>query len=316
MIKQMPELPDVQVYIEQLVPRLVGQPLTAITIAKPFVLRSVDPPISDAVGRRFTDVRRSGKRIVLGLEGERFLVIHLMIAGRLRWRDAVAAERGAGPGPARGRVRKPPAIAPRLTLATFTVPPGTLYFTEAGTTRRASLHYVHGEAALAAFDRGGLEVLGADRAAFAARLASENHTLKRTLTDPRLFSGIGNAYSDEILHRARLSPMALSAKMSDADIRRLYDATQDVLTEWTDRLRAAAGNEFPEKVTAFHDEMAVHGRYGEPCPDCGAPVQRIRYASNETNYCARCQTGGRRLADRAMSRLLKEDWPRSIDDVE
>jgi formamidopyrimidine-DNA glycosylase len=213
-------------------------------------------------------------------------------------------------------VRKPPAIAPRLTLATFAVPRGTLYFTEAGTTRRASLHYVQGEAALAAFDRGGLEVLGADRSAFAARLASERHTLKRTLTDPRLFSGIGNAYSDEILHRARLSPMALSTKMSDAGIGRLYDATQDVLTEWTSRLRAATAGEFPENVTAFHDEMAVHGRYGQPCPDCGAPVQRIRYASNETNYCARCQTGGRRLADRAMSRLLKEDWPRSIDDVE
>jgi formamidopyrimidine-DNA glycosylase len=320
MIKQMPELPDIQVYIEQLAPRLVGQPLTAVTIAKPFVLRSVEPPIADAVGRRFTEVRRSGKRIVLGLEGDRFLVIHLMIAGRLRWRDAagvsVPAEGAAGAGKGRGRVRKPPAIAPRLTLATFTVPPGTLYFTEAGTTRRASLHYVQGEAALAAFDRGGLEVLGADRTAFAARLASENHTLKRTLTDPRLFSGIGNAYSDEILHRARLSPMALSTKMSDADVGRLYDATQDVLTEWTNRLRAAAGDAFPEKVTAFHDEMAVHGRYGQPCPDCGAPVQRIRYASNETNYCARCQTGGRRLADRAMSRLLKEDWPRSIDDVE
>jgi formamidopyrimidine-DNA glycosylase len=316
MIKQMPELPDIQVYMEQLVPRLVGQPLTALTIAKPFVLRSVDPPISDAIGRRFTEVRRSGKRIVLVLDGDRFLVIHLMIAGRLRWRDAVIAEDSAGAAKARGRVRKPPAIAPRLILATFVVPRGTLYFTEAGTTRRASLHYVQGEAALAAFDRGGLEVLGADRSAFAARLASENHTLKRTLTDPRLFSGIGNAYSDEILHRARLSPMALSTKMSDADIARLYAATQDVLTEWTGRLRAATAREFPEKVTAFHDEMAVHGRYGQPCPDCGAPVQRIRYASNETNYCARCQTGGRRLADRAMSRLLKEDWPRSIDDVE
>jgi formamidopyrimidine-DNA glycosylase len=316
MIKQMPELPDIQVYMEQLVPRLVGQPLTALTIAKPFVLRSVDPPISDAIGRRFTGVRRSGKRIVLVLDGDRFLVIHLMIAGRLRWRDAVAAEASSGAGKARGRVRKPPAISARLILATFTVPPGTLYFTEAGTTRRASLHYVQGEAALAAFDRGGLEVLGADRPAFAARLASENHTLKRTLTDPRLFSGIGNAYSDEILHRAKLSPMALSRKMSDADIGRLYDATQDVLTEWTVRLRAATAGEFPEKVTAFHDEMAVHGRYGQPCPDCGAPVQRIRYASNETNYCARCQTGGRRLADRAMSRLLKEDWPRSIDDIE
>jgi formamidopyrimidine-DNA glycosylase len=315
MIKQMPELPDIQVYVEQLAERLVGQPLTAVTIAKPFVLRSVDPPIADAVGRRFTGIRRSGKRIVLVLDTDRFLVIHLMIAGRLRWRAAVAAGSDAG-APPRAKGRKPPAISPRLILATFTVPPGTLYFTEAGTTRRASLHYVHGESALAAFDRGGLEVLGAGRSAFAARLASENHTLKRSLTDPRLFSGIGNAYSDEILHRARLSPMALSAKLSSADVGRLYDATQDVLTEWTGRLRAAAQGAFPETVTAFHEEMAVHGRFGLPCPDCGAPVQRIRYASNETNYCARCQTDGRRLADRAMSRLLREDWPRSIDDVE
>jgi formamidopyrimidine-DNA glycosylase len=313
MIKQMPELPDIQVYMEQLAKRLVGQPLTAVTIAKPFVLRTVDPPIADAIGRRFTGVRRSGKRIVLVLDEDRFLVIHLMIAGRLRWRDAAPAGATAA---AKGRGRKPPAISAKLTLATFTVPTGTLYFTEAGSTRRASLHYVHGDGALAAFDRGGLEVLGADRTAFAARLASENHTLKRSLTDPRLFSGIGNAYSDEILHRARLSPMALSTKLSDADTARLYDATQDVLTEWTARLREAAAGEIPEKVTAFHDEMAVHGRYLKPCPECGAPVQRIRYASNETNYCARCQTGGRRLADRAMSRLLREDWPRSIDDVE
>ena len=316
MIKQMPELPDIQVYMEQLVPRLVGQPLTALTIAKPFVLRSVDPPISDAIGRRFTEVRRSGKRIVLVLDGDHFLVIHLMIAGRLRWRDAVPADASTGARKTPGRVRKPPAIAPRLVLATFTVPPGTLYFTEAGTTRRASLHYVEGEGALAAFDRGGLEVLGADRSAFAARLASENHTLKRTLTDPRLFSGIGNAYSD----RDPASGEAVSNGALQPSVRcrhrRLYDATQDVLTEWTGRLRAATAGDFPEKVTAFHDGMAVHGRYGQPCPDCGAPVQRIRYASNETNYCARCQTGGRRLADRAMSRLLKEDWPRSIDDVE
>lgn len=313
MIKQMPELPDIQVYVEQLANRLVGQPLAAVTIAKPFVLRSVDPPIGDAIGRRFTGVRRSGKRIVLVLDEDRFLVIHLMIAGRLRWRDAAPSVATAR---AKGRGRKPPAVPVKLTLATFTVPTGILYFTEAGSTRRASLHYVHGEGALAAFDRGGLEVLGADRAEFAARLALENHTLKRSLTDPRLFSGIGNAYSDEILHRARLSPMALSRKLSDADTARLYDATQDVLTEWTVRLREAAAGEVPEKVTAFHDEMAVHGRYLKPCPECGAPVQRIRYASNETNYCARCQTGGRRLADRAMSRLLREDWPRSIDDVE
>lgn len=312
----MPELPDIQVYVERLIPRIVGQPLLALTITKPFVLRTVDPPIADAVGRRFTGVRRSGKRIVLGLDDDRFLVLHLMIAGRLRWRDAVAPGPSTPPGPSRGRPRKPPAIAARLILATFAVPTGTLYFTEAGTTRRASLHYVAGEPALAAFDRGGLEVLDADRSAFAVRLAAENHTLKRSLTDPRLFSGIGNAYSDEILHRARLSPMALSTKLDPAAVERLYVATQAVLTEWTARLRADVGEAFPETVTAFRDEMAVHGRYGQPCPDCGAPVQRIRYASNETNYCARCQTDGRRLADRAMSRLLKEDWPRSIDDVE
>jgi formamidopyrimidine-DNA glycosylase len=307
MIKQMPELPDIQVYVERLIPR----------IAKPFVLRTVDPPIADAVGRRFTGVRRSGKRIVLALDGDRFLVLHLMVAGRLRWRDPVASGALTTPSaPARGRPRKPPAIAARLILATFAVPTGTLYFTEAGTTRRASLHYVAGESALAAFDRGGLEVLDADRSAFAARLTAENHTLKRSLTDPRLFSGIGNAYSDEILHRARLSPMALSTKLDAGAVERLFVATKAVLTEWTARLRADVGGAFPETVTAFRDEMAVHGRYGQPCPDCGAPVQRIRYASNETNYCARCQTDGRRLADRAMSRLLKEDWPRSIDDVE
>jgi len=320
MIKQMPELPDIQVYVDRLVPRLIGQPLIQLAIAKPFVLRTVDPPISDAVGRRFTGVRRSGKRIVLVLDDDWFLVIHLMIAGRLRWRDTAGVPPGAAlAGPAdkpASRPRKPPAIAPRLILATFEVPTGMLYFTEAGSTRRASLHFVHGGAALAAFDRGGLEVLDADRAAFAARLAAENHTLKRSLTDPRLFSGIGNAYSDEILHRARLSPLALSTKLSDADVTRLYEATRTVLTEWTARLEADVGETFPETVTAFRDEMAVHGRYGKPCPVCGAPVQRIRYASNETNYCARCQTDGRRLADRALSRLLKQDWPRSIDDVE
>ena len=319
MIKQMPELPDIQVYVERLMARLVGQPLLDLAIAKPFVLRTVDPPIADAVGRHVTGVRRSGKRIVLVLDTDRFLVIHLMIAGRLRWRDAVVAPHvppSADAGAPRGRPRKPPAISARMILATLRVPTGTLYFTEAGTTRRASLHYIAGEIALATFDRGGLEVLDADRSAFAARLKAENHTLKRSLTDPRLFSGIGNAYSDEILLRARLSPLALSATLADADVERLYDATRAVLTEWTTRLRADVGDAFPETVTAFREEMAVHGRYGQPCPDCGAPVQRIRYASNETNYCARCQTDGRRLADRAMSRLLKEDWPRSIDDVE
>ncbi len=248
----MPELPDIQVYMEQLAKRLVGQPLTAVTIAKPFVLRSVDPPIGDAIGRRFTGVRRSGKRIVLVLD-ERSVPGHPSHdcgEASVARRGALRSQRAA----AKGRGRKPPAISAKLALATFTVPTGTLYFTEAGSTRRASLHYVHGDGALAAFDRGGLEVLGADRAEFAARLASENHTLKRSLTDPRLFSGIGNAYSDEILHRARLSPMALSRKLSDADTARLYDATQDVLTEWTARLREAAAGEIPEKVTAFHDE--------------------------------------------------------------
>jgi formamidopyrimidine-DNA glycosylase len=318
MIKQMPELPDVQVYLEQLAPRIVGQPLDRATIAKPFVLRTVEPPLPALAGRRVTGVRRIGKRIVLELEQDLFLVVHLMIAGRLRWRDAVPAGPPAERDGPRRRRRpgQPGAVPPRLVLATFDFPTGTLYFTEAGTTRRASLHIVRGEAALAEFDRGGLEVLTADAAAFAARLAAENHTLKRSLTDPRLFSGIGNAYSDEILHRARLSPLAHSARLPAADVERLYHATREVLQEWIARLRADVGAGFPETVTAFRDGMAVHGRFGQPCPVCGAPVQRIRYASNETNYCARCQTGGRRLADRALSRLLKEDWPRSIDEAE
>jgi formamidopyrimidine-DNA glycosylase len=315
----MPELPDVQLYLEQLAPRIVGQPLDRVAVAKPFVLRTVEPPLAALAGRRVIGVRRIGKRIVLELEQELFLVIHLMIAGRLRWRDAVPAGASAQPdGARRGRRRpgQPSPVAPRLVLAKFDFPTGTLYFTEAGTTRRASLHLVRGTAALADFDRGGLEVLTADLPAFAARLAAENHTLKRSLTDPRLFSGIGNAYSDEILHRARLSPLAHSAKLPAADVERLYRATREVLQEWIARLRADVGSGFPETVTAFREGMAVHGRFAQPCPVCGAPVQRIRYASNETNYCARCQTGGRRLADRALSRLLKQDWPRSIDEVE
>lgn len=294
----MPELPDVTIYVESLAARVIGQPLEKLTIKTPFVLRSVLPPISAIEGRRVAGVRRLGKRIVFDLGDQLYVVIHLMIAGRLRWRE---------PG------KKMP---PGNVLAAFQFPTGVLALTEAGSTRRASLHMVEGEAALRDMDRGGIEPLEIDLATFAEQLARENHTLKRSLTDPRIFSGIGNAYSDEILHRARLSPLALSKKLSADDVSRLYDAVQTVLREWTGRLRDQLGGEFPEKVTAFREEMAVHGRFGKPCPVCGAPVQRIRYASNETNYCARCQTGGRLLADRAMSRLLREDWPRSIDELE
>jgi len=293
----MPELPDLAVYQDAIAARVRGEPLKRVRIDNPFVLRTAVPPITDAEGKRVRDVRRMGKRLVLALDGDLFLVLHLMIAGRLRWFH--------GDG-------KPPK---RITLARFEFPAGTLAFTEAGTKRRASLHLVRGEAALAALDPGGLEVLSADRDAFAARLLKENHTLKRALTDPTLFSGIGNAYSDEILHRARLSPLALTAKLSGAEVTRLFDAARDVLTEWTERLRNELGAAFPEKVTAFRPQMAVHGRYGKPCPICGAPVQRIVYAENECNYCARCQTGGKLLADRALSRLLKSSWPRSIDEL-
>jgi formamidopyrimidine-DNA glycosylase len=292
-----PELPDVTLYLHHLARLIVGRPVEDARVLKPFVLRSVEPPLDAIRGRRVLGARRMGKRIVLELEGDLFLVLHLMIAGRLRWRP-----RGA----------KPPG---RMALAAFDFPGGTLFFTEAGTTRRASLHLARAES-LHEFERGGLEVLDADLPTYAARLLSENHTLKRALTDPRLFSGIGNAYSDEILHRARLSPLALTSKMSDAEIARLFDATRATLREWTERLIAQSGDEFPETVTAFRPEMAVHGRFGLPCPDCGTPVQRIRYATNETNYCARCQTGGRLLADRALSRLLKQDWPRSIDELD
>ncbi len=295
----MPELPDITIYIEQLAPRVVGQPLERIAVAKPFVLRTVEPPLSAAEGRRAVAVGRVGKRIAIALEDELIIVFHLMIAGRLRWRERDAK------------------LPPRNSiLATFEWPTGVLAFTEAGTTRRASLHLVRGDAALVALDRGGLEVLDAPLADFAARLTSENHTVKRALTDPRLFSGIGNSYSDEILHRARLSPVMHTHRMSAEEIERLWRATRETLAEWIARLRTEAGASFPEKVTAFREGMAVHGRSGQPCPVCGAPVQRIRYASNETNYCARCQTGGRLLADRALSRLLKQDWPRSIDEVE
>lgn len=293
----MPELPDIVVYVEHLERRIVGRALRRVRLANPFVLRTVDPPIADAAAREVAGVRRLGKRIVVALSGERFLVIHLMIAGRLRWRDAG----GKAPG--------------KIALASFEFDDGTLFLTEAGSKRRASLHYVAGEAALAALDPGGADVYTLDAAAFAERLARGNHTVKRALTDPRIFSGIGNSYSDEILHRAQLSPFVIGAKLAPADAARLHEATKAVLSEWTQRLRDDAGAAFPEKVTAFHDAMAVHGRYGKPCPVCGAPVQRIVYAENEANYCARCQTGGRILADRALSRLLHDSWPKDIDQL-
>ena len=294
----MPELPDIVVYIEHLEAGLIGQTLERARLMNPFVLRSVTPPLASAQGRKVVGVRRIGKRIVIALEGELFLVLHLMIAGRLRWLGANAKLPG------------------RITLAAFEFPSGTLVFTEAGTKRRASIHLVEGEAALAAMDPGGLDVLVAGLQEFAGRVKGENHTLKRALTDPRLFSGIGNAYSDEILHRAKLSPFAQTVSLSEEDVKRLYDATRAILAEWTERLRKEAGADFPQKVTAFREGMAVHGRFRKPCPVCGSPVQRIVYAENETNYCARCQTGGEVLADRALSRLLKASWPRSIDELE
>ena len=294
----MPELPDITLYLAALSPRILGQPLQHVSIRSPFVLRSVDPPLTSVEGKRVTGLRRLGKRVVIALEDDLFVVIHLMIAGRFRWRETGTKAGG------------------KLVLATFEFASGSLQLTEAGTKRRASVHLISGEAALDQFRRGGLEVLESDLGSFAERLTSENHTVKRALTDPRLFSGIGNAYSDEILHRARMSPLALTSRLTEEHIATLYEATRTTLMEWIDRLQLETGNAFPEKVTAFREGMAVHGRYGQPCPVCGSPVQRIRYADNETNYCARCQTGGRLLADRAMSRLLKQDWPRSIDEVE
>jgi formamidopyrimidine-DNA glycosylase len=292
----MPELPDVTVYIERSQAKLQGEVLRRLALPSPFVLRTALPPIGTLEGRRVVGVERLGKRIVLAFEDELFLVVHLMIAGRLRW---------LAPG------AKPPG---RITLATFAFDAGTLVLTEAGTTRRASLHLVQGRAALQAMDPGGLDAGSADLTGFAARLQDENHTLKRALTDPHRFSGIGNAYSDEILHRARLSPLALTQSLDAAEVQRLHEAIRSVLAEWTARLREEAGD-WPDKVTAVHPAMAVHGRYGQPCPVCGTPVQRIVYASHEANYCARCQTGGRLLADRALSRLLKASWPKHVDDA-
>ena len=296
-METVPELPDVAVYVEALAHRLVGARLERVRLASPFLLRTVAPPVESCHGRAVTGVRRLGKRIVITLDGGLFLAIHLMTAGRLKWLPAGAA------------------IPRRLGLAGFDFATGTLLLTEAGSKRRAALHVVDADG-LAVLDRGGIEPLEADLDAFRAALRRENHTLKRALTDPRLFSGIGNAYSDEILHRARLSPVALTARLSDEEAARLFEATRTTLAEWTERLRRQTGDGFPEKVTAFREGMAVHGRYREPCPACGAPVQRIVHADNETNYCARCQTGGRLLADRALSRLLKEDWPRSLEELE
>jgi formamidopyrimidine-DNA glycosylase len=294
----MPELPDITVYVEAIRARVVGQPLETVLIQTPFLLRTVDPPLDTFVGRVVRDVERLGKRIVIAFDDELFMVLHLMIAGRLHWLPA------GKKGPKKS------------DLAAFGFPRGWLTLTEAGSKRRASLALARGRGAIAQIDRGGLELFSATVDQFAARLRSENHTLKRSLTDPRLFSGIGNAYSDEILHRARMSPVKLTSRLTDDEIATLFSATLATLREWTERLRADAGAEFPEKVTAFRPEMAVHGKYRQPCPVCGSPVQRIRYADNETNYCATCQTEGKLLADRALSRLLGQDWPRSLDEME
>jgi formamidopyrimidine-DNA glycosylase len=293
-----PELPDIQVYLEAIGRRVVGLPLASVTVRSPFVLRTVEPPLASLAGARVTGASRIGKRIVLEFDGDRFVVIHLMIAGRLRWLAPAAKSPG------------------RIVLAEFDFGSGRLVLTEASTKRRASLFVVATRDGLRVFDRGGLDVLAASPEAFAARLRAESHTLKRALTDPRLFDGIGNAYSDEILHCARLAPLQLTSRLSDADVERLRVACVDTLTGWIARLRDETADGWPDRVTAFRDGMAVHGRYRLPCPVCGSPVQRIRYAANETNYCAACQTGGRLLADRALSRLLRDDWPRSLDELE
>jgi formamidopyrimidine-DNA glycosylase len=294
----MPELPDISAYLSALEERIVGQPLEHVRIASAFLLRTASPPVTDAEGHRVSELRRIGKRIAIGFDNDVWLVLHLMIAGRLHWRP-----RGAK-------------LAGRNNLAAFDFPNGSLVLTEAGTKRRASLHVLKGEQALQSADPGGIDVFAGDLPAFRTALTLENRTLKRALTDPRILSGIGNAYSDEILHAAQLSPVTLTSKLTPEEWNRLYAATRDTLRLWIDRLRIESRANFPEKVTAFRAEMAVHGRYGKPCPRCGAPVQRIRYADNETNYCARCQTGGRVLADRALSKLLGKDWPRTLDELE
>lgn len=293
----MPELPDIVAYIKALEPRVLHQPLQDIRLSSPFLLRSVDPPLREASGKIVIDLRRLGKRIVFGLEDELFLVIHLMIAGRFHWKEN----------------RPKPN---RQTLATFVFPSGNLMLTEAGSKKRAAMHFIRGESALNVHDPGGLEVLDSDFDSFKTRLIQENHTLKRSLTDPHFFSGIGNAYSDEILHAAGLSPLKLTSRLDDSEVRRLYDATQETLRQWSEKLSSEATEGFPEKVTAFRKEMSVHGRYNQPCRKCGTPIQRIVYAANEANYCPGCQTGGKLLADRALSRLLKEDWPRTLEELE
>jgi formamidopyrimidine-DNA glycosylase len=293
-----PELPDIMIYLEALERRVLNQPLVRLRISSPFLVRTATPPLSELNGKRVVTLRRIGKRIVFGFEGDRWLVLHLMIAGRLHWREAGAK------------------LVRKLGLAAFDFPSGTLVLTEAGTKRRASLHLVSGEASLAIHDPGGIEVLGSSHEEFSKRLTRVNHTLKRALTDPTLLSGIGNAYSDEILHAAQLSPITRTQKLTSDELLRLHAATQRVLNEWIDRLRKDVNQGFPENVTAFRPEMAVHGRFGQPCPRCGARVQRIRYADNETNYCPKCQTGGKLLADRSLSLLLKKDWPKTLEDLE
>ena len=294
----MPELPDIAAYISALEPRIVGQPIKRVRLASPFLLRTVEPPIADVEGRIVRQLRRIGKRIAIGVEGDLWLVLHLMIAGRLHWRTPGAKLSG------------------RQSLAAFDFPDGSLVLTEAGTKRRASLHVVTGEEGLRSVDPGGIDIFASDLASFRAALTAENRTLKRALTDPRLVSGIGNAYSDEILHAAQLSPVTLTHKLEQHEWERLFAAARQTLSVWIDRLRAQAEDGFPENVTAFRKDMAVHGRYGKPCPRCGEKIQRIRYADNETNYCARCQTGGRVLADRGLSRLLGSDWPRTLEELE
>jgi formamidopyrimidine-DNA glycosylase len=294
----MPELPDITLYLDALERRVLGRTMWRVQLISPFVLRSVDPPLSAVNGKTVRELRRIGKRIVFALDDDLFLVVHLMVAGRFKWHD------------------KTPRLSRRLSLAAIEFDSGTLVLTEAGTKRRASLNLVRGESGLRDFDRGGIEVLEASLEDFTARLRSENHTLKRALADPRLFSGIGNAYSDEILHRAKLSPLMLTSRLTDQQAARLHDATRATLAAWIARLRAETGQNFPAKVTAFRPEMAVHGKFRQPCPVCGTPVQRIRYADNETDYCPTCQTGGKLLADRGLSRLLKQDWPKSLDEME